>query len=446
MDDDRDLDHREREERDRPDFLDEDDALEGDALEGEVAPVDDEPWLEEDPTTIAPGGDTVASGDQPPPPGGEDELGADDLFADDSWGEDPGGGEQALVEPGEEPAEDREMRRHRGPPPRQQILVRRLIAVGGGLVLLFLFILGFRACLESRSERALKTYVRDVQQITDENKQVSDDFFGLLENPRTLTPLDYESEIKSHRAAIESLTSRASGLDAPGGMGKAKQALVTTMDLRRDGLTTISDNVSTALGKENRQEATQKITDAMQSFQASDVVFARLSVPEMVNTLNREGVGGVTIPTSKFLPSLDWLELATVQEALGRVSGGQSATPGVHGVGLVQASIGGVTLEEGAANTVGGGGTPEISVQVQNQGESEETDVSVTVSITGGSSPIDLDRPITRILPGETATVTIPISPRPPAGRQVTVNVEVAPVPGEQVQDNNRASYTVTFS
>ena len=443
--DERDLDQREREERDRPDFLDEDDALEGDALEGEVSPVDDEPWLEEDPTTVAPGGDTVApSGEEPAPSGDEESFGAEDLFADDSWGEEPGGAE-ALVEPGEEGAEDRELRRHRGPPPRQQILVRRLIAVGGGLVLLFLFILGFRACLESRHDRALKTYVRDVQQITDESKQVSDDFFGLLENPRNLTPLDYESEIKSHRAAVESLTSRASGLDAPGGMGKAKQALVTTMDLRRDGLTAISDNVATALGKEKRQEATQKITDAMQSFQASDVVYARLSVPEMVNTLNREAVGGVTIPTSKFLPSLDWLELATVQEALGRVSGGQASTPGVHGVGLVQASIGGVVLEEGAANTVSSGGTPEISIQVQNQGESEETDVSVTVSITGGSSPIDLDRPIARFGPGETATVTIPISPRPPSGRQVTVNVEVAPVPGEQVQDNNRASYTVTF-
>jgi hypothetical protein len=409
-------------EQDRTSFLDRDD----DALEDDAPETRDEPRLEEDPFALE-----------------------EEPFADEPFAEEVAPSPERAPEEGfeEEPLEEPAIRRRDrgGPPARQQILVRRLIAVGVGLGFLFLFILGFRACLESRHERAIKDYVRDVTQITAESKQVSDEFFGLLENPRNLTPLDYESEIKSHRSAIETLVSRSSGLDAPGGMGKAKSALVTTMELRRDGLTTISDEVSTALGKENRQEATQNITNAMQNFLASDVTYARLSATEMFNTLRAENIGGVQIPQSKFLPSLDWLDLATVQEALGQVSGAQSATPGVHGVGLVSASIGSVALEEGVTNTVTEGGTPELIVEVQNQGETEETDISVTVAISGGDSPIDLDRPISRIGPGETGTVTIPISPRPPSGRELTLNVEVAPVPGEQVQDNNRASYTVTF-
>jgi hypothetical protein len=428
------LDDRDLDERDRM-FLDQD---EDDALEGDAVPVEEEPWADE-PAEAPPGGETGAESftDDSEP------FADEDLFGEEAFAE-PAVEEEVEIEG--EPGEAIPGRGRRGPPPRQQILVRRLIAVGVGILFLFLFILGFRACLESRHERQLKDFVRDVTQITGSSQQISDEFFGLLENPRNLTPLDYESEIKSNRGAMETLVSRTSDLDAPGGMGKAKSALVTTMELRRDGLTVIADEVPTALGKEGRQEATQKITDAMRSFLASDVVYSRLAATEMFNTLRRESVGGVAIPQSQFLPSLDWLELATVQEALGRVSGGQAATPGVHGLGLVSASIGGTSLVEGAANAVTASGTPEISVEVQNQGETEETDVSVTVSITGGSSPIDLDRPITRIGPGATATVTIPISPRPPSGRQVTVNVEVAPVPGEQVQDNNRASYTVTFS
>jgi hypothetical protein len=424
-------------EQDRTSFLDQqddefdddapaprdDDARDEEPFEGDAFAVEDEPFAEE------------PFAEEPAPPRG----------LDVDVEEEEAAAPEAEPFEGESPEEAR-IRRRGGPPPRQQILVRRLIAVGVGVVFLFLFILGFRACLDSRHERALKDYVRDVTQITGETKQVSDELFGLLENPKSLTPLDYESEIKSHRGAVETLTSRAEGLDAPGGMGKAKSALVTSMELRRDGLTTIADEVSTALGKEGRQEATQKIADSMQAFLASDAVYARLSATEMFNTLRKEGVGGVAIPQSKFLPSLDWLELATVQEALGRVSGGAAATPGVHGVGLVSASIGDTALEEDAPNTVGASGTPELTVEVQNQGEAEETDISVTVAISGGASPIDLDRPISRIGPGETGTVTIPISPRPPAGRELTINVEVAPVPGEQVQDNNRASYTVTFS
>ena len=50
---------------------------------------------------------------------------------------------------------------------------------------------------------------------------------------------------------------------------------------------------------------------------------------------------------------------------------------------------------------------------------------------------------ISSIAPGETQTVTIPLTPAPTG--QVTLDVEVEAVPGEQVTDNNKASYTVTF-
>ena len=43
----------------------------------------------------------------------------------------------------------------------------------------------------------------------------------------------------------------------------------------------------------------------------------------------------------------------------------------------------------------------------------------------------------------QTETVKIPITPAPKG--QATLEVEVQPVPGEQVSDNNVATYEVTF-
>jgi subtilase family serine protease len=79
-------------------------------------------------------------------------------------------------------------------------------------------------------------------------------------------------------------------------------------------------------------------------------------------------------------------------------------------------------------------------VQVQNQGESTENGITVTVSVEGGGS---LQGTINSIAAGETESVTIPLTPAPKD--TVTLEVDVQTVPGEQVSDNNKASYTVEF-
>jgi subtilase family serine protease len=82
-----------------------------------------------------------------------------------------------------------------------------------------------------------------------------------------------------------------------------------------------------------------------------------------------------------------------------------------------------------------------VDVQVQNQGDSDESGVTVGVAVDGGTATTE---EISSIGPGETQTVTVQL-PSTPKG-QVTLDVEVDAVPGEQVTDNNKASYTVDFS
>lgn len=336
-----------------------------------------------------------------------------------------------------------------GPSSADQIRNRRIAAVGVGVVLLVLVLLGIRGCLDARKESALKDYVGSVRELVGESNQISKEFFGTLEDPGDLTPLDFENDIKSSRSGADGVLDRAQNLDVPDGMGRAQQNLVLTLELRRDALRRIANSVGTALGREGRDEAVDRIAAQMQAFLASDVIYTQRAVPAMQSTLTEEDIAGQRIAASQFLPDIDWLTPRQVSQALGDVRGGggnESASPGVHGLGLVQSSIAGATLTPGGTATVRAGGRPEITVQIQNQGESEETDVTVRVTVAGGDrDDIEVEKSVNTIAAGATADVTIPISPAPPRGEPLRVTVEAEPVPGEEVEDNNRAQYTVTF-
>jgi len=84
---------------------------------------------------------------------------------------------------------------------------------------------------------------------------------------------------------------------------------------------------------------------------------------------------------------------------------------------------------------------------VQNQGESEE-EMAVRLTLSGeGIEPLERDKELAEPLAaGESETVSIPLAETPPTGMPVTVEVEVAPVPGESEKGNNRGSFAVTFT
>jgi hypothetical protein len=324
---------------------------------------------------------------------------------------------------------------------RQQILLRRGIAAAGALLILILLVLGVKGCLNARKERALKDYGRNVAAIVGESKQISTALFKQLESPGSLSVTEYTNNIASDRSGLDSALQRTKALDTPGDMKSAQQAFELTMQLRRNALTNISNSIADALGKENRTQAVDKIAFQMKALLSSDVLYRQVARPEMEQALDANGISDVAIPPSKFLPDDSWLDPTKVEDALAQVSGAASTTTtGIHGLGLIQTSVAGQVLEEGVPATVSAGGRPELDVQVQNQGDSDETGVTVSVTVDGGQP---IEQQISSIAAGETQTVTIPLTPAPKG--KSTVDVDVQAVPGEQVSDNNKASYEVTF-
>jgi len=323
-------------------------------------------------------------------------------------------------------------------------MIRRLIALVGGLLILILLVLGVKGCLNARKERALKNYARDVSQIVDETSQTSKAFFNRLEDPGDLSVTEFEAEINADRSAMDNYLQRVDKLDTPGDMSKAQNGLELVYQLRASAMDDIAQRMSFALGEAGRDAAISDITHDMRTLLASDVLYEDVVRPEINNVLADNGIEGRDVPKSQFLPDgIAWLDESKVDSALSNVSSGAGgATTGSCpcGTGLIGASVNGTTLTEGVPATVSGGGAPELDVQVQNQGSSELSGVTVSVSVDGGS-PITQD--ISSIAPGETQTATIALTPAPTG--QVTLDVEIEPVTGEEVTDNNKASYTVTF-
>jgi hypothetical protein len=327
-------------------------------------------------------------------------------------------------------------------PERQQILLRRGLALGAGLIVTILLVLGVKGCLDARANRALSDYSRNVTQIVDETQQTSKAFFGKLAEPGSLSVTEFVAEVNADRSAMDNYVTRVDSLSAPGDMGHAQSALELVYELRGSAMTEIANKMSTALGNVGSAQATAVIAAQMQKLLASDVLYAAVVRPEIDAVLAGNGIEGSDVPKSVFLPEgTKWLDPTAVSAAMGSVSGSSgTTTPGVHGLGLIGASVNGTELSPESATSVSAEGTPEVEVRVQNQGESTENEVTVSIEVNGGSA---VQQNISSIGAGETESVTIPLTPAPKG--ETTLNVEVETVPGEQVSSNNKASYTVSF-
>ncbi len=229
-------------------------------------------------------------------------------------------------------------------------MLRRGLALGGGLLVLILLVLGVKGCLDARADRALSDYAEDVGQIVEETDQTSKAFFDKVSDPANLSVTEFIDQVNADRSAMDNYAARIDGLDAPGDMGHAQDALELTYELRAAAMNEIADKLPTALGDAGAEKATDGIARQMQKLLGADVLYAAVVRPEIDNVLADNGISGSDVPESVFLPEgTKWLEEDEVSAALGAISGPSgAASPGVHGLGLGSVSVNGTELGEEA--------------------------------------------------------------------------------------------------
>ena len=321
-------------------------------------------------------------------------------------------------------------------------MLRRLLALGGALVVLILLVLGVKGCLDARARGALSDYAGNVEQIVHETDQTSKAFFDKLEEPGNLSVTEFSDQVETDRSAIDALLGRVEALGAPGEMSGAQKSLEIVYELRASAMDTIAAKTKTALGEAGAQQATAAIARQMQKLLASDVIYESITRPEINGTLADNGIEGHEVPKSAFVPGgTKWLDEAEVSKALGKVSGSTAGMPtsGTHGLGLVAVRIGETELAPETLNSVAVEGTPEIEVEVENQGESTENGITVVVTANGHETTEE----IASLEVGVAEAAVVPLTPAPKG--ETELEIEVKPVPGEEFTQNNEATYLVNF-
>ena len=341
-----------------------------------------------------------------------------------------------------------------GRPDRQTVLLRQGLLFGGFIVVLVLLIVIVNGCRQSAKENAFKDYNRDVAALVRaSDSEVGKPFFDLLRNPGSN---DLRNQVASFKSQADTQYQQAKRISTPGDLTAAQRAFLITMEMRRDGLQSIADKISTALGSDpdTSDQAINEIAGAMEYFLASDVVYTSRTQRFIQDALDKQEIGGQRIQRTEFFPGWQWLDPNTVADALGQQlsadgaagAGGREPAPGLHGTGIDSVAVGDVTLQPGTANRITYGPDTEFNVNFTNQGENDEVDIDVILRIEGGPEPIRVTDNVASLAAGETATASFALETPPPFDTPVTISVEVKPVPGEEKRDNNSAEYDALFS
>jgi hypothetical protein len=358
----------------------------------------------------------------------------------------------------------------RRPPPRgpstdpQTLLVRRVIAIGGGLLVLLLLFFGIRGCQASQKEQGFKDYVADADELVAESEQQSVALFELLEDPGN-SEVDFTSNVNGIKVQAEQLVERADDIDVPDELKGANDSLVEALEFRRDGLDGIAREAAgttadapEGTSDDDEGDPNERIAAQMQFFLTSDVIYSQRFLPKLLGALEEEDLDeDVPVPDSladpetiAFLPDISWLRPQTVADSVSGVGAGgdEEAAPGLHGSGLGSVTVkpAGTALVEGAPAQLPASEDTSFDIEIANQGEHPEENVVVVVEIAGTGDPLELEETLDAINPGESKIVNVPLAETPPIGETVDINVRIEPVPGEEKTDNNEASFTAIFS
>ena len=167
--------------------------------------------------------------------------------------------------------------------------------------------------------------------------------------------------------------------------------------------------------------------------------------------MKNDSINGVVAPESHFVTNQDLISERSMTLVLQRLRGASTSggTPtGIHGTNITETKVlpGGQTLSAVNENTVTATTDLQFVVTIADSGDSQEVGIKVTLTIQKAQGAIVRTQTVDLINPGQTKSVTFKNLGQVPFAQRTTVNVDVAPVPGEHNTANNKASYPVIFS
>jgi hypothetical protein len=345
-----------------------------------------------------------------------------------------------------------------GPPRRPRApsgltpLLRLVGLIALAILIIVLFVFWVESCQGADKHNTYASYMDKVRQVATASNQIGNEFDGLL-TAAGMTAPKLESQLNGQAQRQQQVLANAQGIKPPGQLRDEQAAVIQALQFRLSGLRGFEEAFrKTSATKTDADQAAQVLSTQAQRFGASDVVWSDLFKAPSLSVLQREGITGVTVPSSQFV-SPDLTSTTTLKALWQRLqgaktSGGQCTSGTLHGTGIVKtvALPSNVELSQDNEQTIKA--VPGLSFQtsVQNTGDSQEVSVQVTLTIEKTPTPITVTESIPIIQSGETKSVTFHVKGNPPFGERTSVKVAAKPVPCETHTSNNTAEYPVIFS
>jgi len=298
-------------------------------------------------------------------------------------------------------------------------------------------------------QTAYGDYLAGAGEVGNDSAKIGSDLATLLTTPG-LAQTELETKLGGFVQRQQLDVERARDLDPPGPLTPAHAHAIEALELRVAGLQGMLDTFRATKDSDDQAAAGQQLASWGERLEASDVVWKDLFQEAAQATMASEGVEGLTAPASVFVENSDLYTARSMSSIWQRVHGASTGgTPsGLHGSSLAYTKVqpANVQLSTSTETKITVSTDVSFEVGVTNSGENQEVGVKVNLTIPAQPTAIKKTGTIDVIDPGETKTVTFADFPDFPFQENTTVQVSVAPVPGETNTGNNTAEYPVVFT
>jgi hypothetical protein len=341
------------------------------------------------------------------------------------------------------------MRTPAGPPRGLTPLLRLLALIALIVAALVFFGLLVQSCASTSRHDAYKSYMAKVgsvaQSSASDGAQVATD----LTTPGVKVS-DLASKLDGVAEQERQNVAAAQRLDPPGPLRPENEDLIEALQLRVSGVQGLADTFRKTASSKASADAALLAAPA-ERLLASDVIWDDLFRGPATSRMKSDGVSGVVAPESHFVTNQDLISERSMTLVLQRLRGASTSggTPtGIHGTNIVDTKVqpGGQTLSQADENTITATTDLAFVVTISDSGDAQEVGIKVTLTIQKPQGAIVKTQTVDLINPGQSKAVTFSNLGQVPFAQRTTVQVDVAPVPGEQHTENNKGTYPVIFS
>jgi hypothetical protein len=327
-------------------------------------------------------------------------------------------------------------------------LLRLIGLVAFAIVIAVLLVVWAQGCSNDKKQDAYADYTADMAAIGSGSAKIGKNLATLITTPG-LKEAELETKLGGLVSQQQQGIARAEAVHVPGPLRPGHDKAIEALQFRVSGMQGLLETFRATATSKDASAAGQLLAAQGTRLEASDVVWADLFKAPTQQAMEDEGVSGLTAPASVFVENPDLYSAGSMAAIWTRIHGASTGgTPtGLHGTGLSSVTVQpeGVQLSEDTETTIIVSTELSFDVAVTNTGDFQEVGIEVKLTIPKQPQPIVKTQKIDVIDQGDTKTVTFRDFADVPFDK-TTVQVSVAPVPGEENTGNNTAEYPVLFS